>query len=105
MCAPNDFKAIEVVVGELTRMRKTFTAEDVYKRIHNKHVRRFEDLSGFQESTKGVSKEVRQMFNGRHPLFASYGSALVQHNHGPILYFALPAHAKTTASRIAATLS
>lgn len=105
MCSPQDFSTIEVVVGELVHMRRTFTAEDVYKRIHNKRIRRQEDLSGFQESSKGVSKEVRQMFNGRHPLFANYGSTLVPHNAGPILYFALPYHAKITANRIANLLS
>jgi len=105
MCSPQDFSAIEVVIGELTRMRRTFTAEDVYKRIHNKHVRRDEDLTGFSESTRGVSREVRQMFNGRHPVFASYGSTLVQHTKGPILYFALPHHAKIKANKIASLLS
>jgi hypothetical protein len=105
MCSPQDFSAIEVVVGELTRMRRTFTAEDVYKRIHNKHIRRDEDLSGFQESARGVSKEVRQMFNGRHPVFSDYGSTLVQHSKGPILYFALPHHAKIKANKIAQVLS
>ena len=104
MCSPQDFSAIEVVVGELTRMRKTFTAENVYKRIHNKHVRRDEDLTGFQESASGVSKEIRQMFNSRHAIFADYGSTLVQHTKGPILYFALPHHAKTKATKIAGML-
>ncbi len=105
MCSPQDFSAIEVVVGELTRMRKTFTAEDVHKRIHSKYVRRDEDLSGFQESARGVSKEVRQMFNGRHSIFVNYGSTLVPHTKGPILYFALPHHAKIKANKIAGMLS
>jgi len=105
MCSPQDFSTIETVVSELIRMRKTFTAEDVYNRIHSKYVRRPEDLSGFTESAKGVSIEVRKMFNGRHPLFANYGSTLVQHNSGPILYFALPHHAKLKANKIAKRLS
>jgi hypothetical protein len=104
MCSQNDFNVIETVVGEMVRMRMTFTGEDVYKRVHNKHVRRTEDFSGFQESPKGVSREVRKMFNGRHPAFASYGSTLVQHNKGPVLYFALPHHAKIKANKIANVL-
>ena len=104
MCSPQDYSAIEVVVGELVRMRKMFTAEDVYKRIHNKYVRRDEDLSGFQESARGVSKEVRKMFNGRHSLFVNYSSALVPHDNGPILYSPLSYHARLKAEKIAAQL-
>jgi hypothetical protein len=105
MCSQNDFQVIETVVGEMIRMRQTFTGEDVFKRIHNKHVRRAQKFSGFQESAQGVSQEVRKMFNARHPLFASYGSTLVQHDSGPVLYFALPHHAKIKANRIAQKLS
>lgn len=104
MCSQSDLTAIEVVVDELTQMHKTFTGEDVYKRIHNKRVRRKEDLSGFQENARGVSREVRKMFNGRHSLFASYGSTLVQHNNGPVLYFPLPFHAKKRALQISMLL-
>ena len=105
MCSQNDFTVIETAVGELVRMRKTFTGEDVHKRIHNKHVRRTANFSGFQESARGVSREVRKMFNGRHSLFAAYGSALVQHDKGPVIYFALPHHAKIKATKIAGMLS
>jgi hypothetical protein len=105
MCSPQDFSVIETVVGELVGMRRTFTGEDVYNRIHNKHIRRAVKLDGVQESARGVSMEVRKMFNSRHSAFAGYGSTLVPHDHGPVLYFALPHHAKSKANKIAATLS
>jgi hypothetical protein len=104
MCSAQDFNAIETVVGELVSMRRTFTGEDVYNRIHNKHIRRPMKFDGFQESARGVSKEVRQMFNGRHTAFAGYGSTLVPHDNGPVLYFALPHHAKSKARKIAKML-
>ena len=105
MCAPQDFSAIETAVDELVHLHKTFTGEDVHKRIHNKHIRRNVDLSGCPESPKGVSREVRKMFNARHPSFATYGSTLVPHNKGPVLYFSLPHHAKAQADKIAKKLN
>ena len=105
MCTQNDFQVIETVVGELVRMRRTFTGQDVYNRIHNKNVKRSADLSGFQESAAGVSVQVRRMFNSKNPVFTNYGSTLVPHDKGPVLYFALPHHAKLKANRIASTLS
>jgi hypothetical protein len=105
MCSATDFSAIETVVGELVSMRRTFTGQDVYNRIHNKHVRRSVDLSGFQESARGVSAEVRKMFNGKNPVFNGYGSTLVPHDKGPVLYFALPHHAKLKANKIADALN
>lgn len=105
MCSPQDFDVIKIVVGELVSMRRTFTGEDVYNRIHNKHVRHSMQITGFQESARGVSKEVRQLFNSRHDVFRGYGSTLVPHDNGPVLYFALPHHAKLKAKRIASDLS
>jgi hypothetical protein len=104
MCSQSDFSVIELVVTELTKMHRTFTGEDVYKRIHNKHIHRKTDISNFQESAKEVSREVRKMFNGRHATFALYGSTLVPHNNGPVLYFPLPHFAKVKSTNIAKML-
>jgi len=105
MCSKTTMSAIETVVSELVRMRHTFTGHDVHARIHNKHVRRTNPLPDCPESPHEISQDVRKMFNTKHPAFAEYGSAIVQHDNGPVLYFALPHHAKIKARKIAAQLA
>jgi hypothetical protein len=105
MCSQSTMHAIETVIGELTAMRRSFTGRDVYERIHNKHVRRDEDFSGCTEGPGEVSKDVRRLFNGSHTLFSSYGSTIVPHDNGPVMYFPLPYHAKVKVSKILSNLS
>jgi len=100
MCSSLTLQAIETVVGELIKQRKCFTGEEVFKRIHNKNVKRDTDFSGVTETPQEISKEVRQMFNSQSHIFEGYGSTIVP-NHGPVLYFALPFHAKIAAQAIA----
>lgn len=101
----NTQEAVKLVVGELVRMRRTFTGEDVHTRIHNKRVRRGQDLSGCTEGARDVSTFTRQLFNGKDAVFANYGSTLVAHQNGPVVYFALPFHAKKKAGRILDSLN
>ena len=91
---------IASVVGELVRMRRSFTGEDVYNRIHNKYIRRDEDYRGCSADAKQVSRSVRMMFNGKEDVFAEYGSTIVPDNTGPVVYFPLPHHAKVKVNKI-----
>lgn len=100
MCSAQTMDAIETVVGELTRMRKSFTGKDVYDRMHSKYVRRSQDFSACPEGPSEISRDVRRLFNSKHPVFKDYGSALVYHDDGPVLFFALPYHAKIKARKI-----
>jgi len=100
MCAPQTMTAIETVIGELTRMRRSFTGRDVHTRMHSKFVRRDEDFSGCAEPAREISRDVRKLFNAKHPAFKDYGSAIVYHDNGPVLFFALPHHAKVKARKI-----
>jgi hypothetical protein len=104
MCAPQTMAAIETVVGELTRMRRSFTGRDVHNRMHSKYVRRDEDFSGCTEGPREISRDVRKLFNDKHPAFKGYGSAIVYHDNGPVLFFALPHHAKVQARKIESKL-
>jgi hypothetical protein len=92
--------AVECVIGELANMKYTFTGEDVYKRMHNKHIRRGQDYSGCTETPQQVSVEVRKMFNSQNKIFTGYGSTIVPYPSGPVLYFALPHHAKVHIRKI-----
>lgn len=106
MCAPKTMEAIETAVAELTRMRRSFTGQDVHQRIHNRKIRRpgNPDFSSCQERPQEISLEVRLLFNRRHSLFRDYGSANVYHPNGPILYFPLPYHAKRRINNIISKL-
>lgn len=101
----NTQEAVKLVVGELVRMRRTFTGEDVHTRIHNKRVRRGQDLSGCTEGPRDVSMFTRQLFNGKDAVFTNYGSTLVPHQTGPVVYFALPFHAKRKMTKILDSLN
>jgi hypothetical protein len=105
MCSQTTEEAIKTVVGELVVMRRSFTGRDVYERMHNKHIRRDEDFSGCTEGPAEISKDVRRMFNGSHTLFQGYGSTIVPHDNGPVMYFPLPYHAKVKVSKILSNLS
>lgn len=100
--ALSNLAIVENVVQELVNLRKSFTGEDVYKRIHNKYIRnrpaRYQDLCS--ASPRNVSDAVRKMFNTKHKYFGAYGSTIVPHNSGPVVYFPLPHHAKVKVSRI-----
>lgn len=102
MCAQQTLQAIEIVLTELTKMRRSFTGQDVHHRIHNRRIRRQgnPDFSGCTEPPGEISREVRQMFNSKHPIFKGYGSAIVYHQNGPVLFFPLPYHAKRRISKI-----
>ena len=90
---------ISLVVGELVRMRKSFTGRDVFDRIHNKNIRRLGKLPNCTLTAGEVSRHVRKLFNS-HQDFNAYGSALAD-SSGPVVYFALPHHAKAKISKIA----
>jgi hypothetical protein len=96
--------AVKAVIEELVRMRRTFTGKDVYDRMHNKHIRRDQKYDQCVGTEKEVSTYVRMLFNGADTCFMAYGSSLVPHPKGPVLYFALPYHAKIKATRIVDTL-
>ena len=100
MCSGLCTQAIETAVGELVKQRKCFTGEDVFKRIHNKQIHRDTDFSGVLETAPEISHEVRKLFNTQSNVFYGYGSTIVP-NHGPVMYFALPFHAKIAVQKIA----
>jgi hypothetical protein len=100
MCSPLTMQGIVTVIEEMIKQRLCFTGEDVFKRMHNKHIKRQDDFSVCTESPQEISKEVRQLFNSQNPVFQGYGSTIVPHGKGPVLYFALPYHAKRYASKI-----
>jgi len=104
MCSPAMLATIVLAVEELVHMRHTFTGKDVFDRIHNKHIRRAGPIFVGSESPKEISNDVRKLFNTQDPVFTDYGSTIVP-DHGPVLYFALPHHAKLNASRIAAVIA
>ena len=95
-------EATEKVIQELTSRRRSFTGEDVYHRMHNKFVRRSDDLSACANLPTSISKYARMLFNQGYAVFDGYGSTIVP--NGPVLYFPLPFYAKKKAQKIKAAL-
>jgi len=100
--SPSNQSIVENVVKEMVSLRQCFTGEDVYKRIHNKHIRnrpaKYSDLC--TADAHRVSTAVRKMFNSNDAAFTEYGSTIVPKDGGPVVYFPLPHHAKVKVSRI-----
>lgn len=100
MLNPDDAKTVDTVVGELVRMRRTFTGKDVMDRIFNKHIHRATPINPVSAPQEAVSKYLRYLFNNKNAFFSGYGSTCVPGNYGPVVYFPLPYHAKKAVDRI-----
>jgi hypothetical protein len=112
MCSPVTLSAVEIVIGEMVRQRRSFTGQDVYQRIYQKGItRKTKDADAVEQARQEnenqgtVSREVRNMFNGKSALFTNYGSYPIPHPTGPVMYFPLPAHAKRATEKILKKMS
>lgn len=107
MCSSATLNAVELVLGELVKQRRSFTGQDVYQRIYQKGITRkakdvdvIEQARQENESQTTVSREVRNMFNSKNALLTNYGSYPIPHPSGPVMYFPLPSHAKRATEKI-----
>ena len=98
-------EAVECAVTELVNLKRAFTGEDVFKRISNTRIRRKQDISNCTATAGEVSIETRKMFNSQNKAFSGYGSTIVPYPNGPVLYFALPYHAKLHVRKIVQSMA
>lgn len=104
MLNQDQMTVVETVVGELIKMHRTFTGQDVYNRINNKKIRHEIPLPQVTLAQDDVSKYVRYLFNTKHIVFYRYGTTIIPHKYGPVMYFPIPYHAKKAVERIAAAV-
>jgi hypothetical protein len=98
---PNDeAKTVEIVVGELTKMHRTFTGKNVVDRIFKKGLRHEIPIVKVCSTPEDVSGYVRHLFNTKSQVFSGYGSTIIQHDNGPVVYFPLPYHVKQAVKKI-----
>lgn len=100
MLNPDESTTVDTVIGELVRMRRTFTGKDVLDRIFNKHIRRPTLIDPVSAPQEAVSKYIRYLFNSKNACFTGYGSTCVPGSCGPVVYFPLPYYAKKAVDHI-----
>jgi len=108
--SPKEKEYVRSTIGELVALRKSFTGEDVLKRLNSKYVRGRVEKFSCDAPAKEVSGYVRHLFNGGDVAFfgQKYGST-PSHScgtlTGPIMFFPLPHHAKATLTKIITSLT
>ena len=109
MLSPKEQEYTRATIAELISLKKSFTGEDVLKRMNSKYVRGRSERFSCASSAKDVSSFVRSLFNSGDMTFfgSKYGSApssSCNTFNGPLMFFPLPSYAKRNFNKIIQTL-